>query len=147
MYINALTLRCTLMILHLSRMRRKVNRNVCNAEKCKRYTATGFSAMLLAFISTERLVLVAVRRPLAFSSCSERAEKAVINIAVFDCVIARVFNVARHTCCPRFGRILVMSLLSDRPLFTYFHVLPSRRRYRCIQCKTTSYSRRFVLEC
>ena len=34
---------------------------------------------------------------------------------------------------------------SDHPLFTtYFHVLLSRRRYRCIDCKTARYSRSFV---
>ena len=33
---------------------------------------------------------------------------------------------------------------SDHPLFTYFHVLPSRRRYRCIKCKKARYSRSFV---
>ena len=33
---------------------------------------------------------------------------------------------------------------SDHPLFTFFHVLPSRRRYRCIKCKTSRYSRSFV---
>ena len=31
---------------------------------------------------------------------------------------------------------------SDHPLSTFFHVLPSRRRYRCIKCKTSRYSRR-----
>ena len=34
---------------------------------------------------------------------------------------------------------------SDHPLSTFFHVLPSRRRYRCIKCKTSRYSRSFVL--
>ena len=33
---------------------------------------------------------------------------------------------------------------SDHPLSTYFHVLPSRRRYRCLKCKTSRYSRSFV---
>ena len=33
---------------------------------------------------------------------------------------------------------------SDHPLSTFFHVLPSRRRYRCIKCKTSRYSRSFV---
>ena len=33
---------------------------------------------------------------------------------------------------------------SDHPLSTFFHVLPSRRRYRCIKCKTSRYSRNFV---
>ena len=33
---------------------------------------------------------------------------------------------------------------SDHPLFTYFHVLPSRRRYRCIKYKTARYSRSFM---
>ena len=32
---------------------------------------------------------------------------------------------------------------SDHPLFTYFHDLPSRRRYHCIKCKTARYSRGF----
>ena len=34
---------------------------------------------------------------------------------------------------------------SDHPLSTFSHVLPSRRRYRCIKCKTSRYSRCFVL--
>ena len=33
---------------------------------------------------------------------------------------------------------------SDQPLSTFFHVLPSQRRYRCIKCKTCRYSRSFV---
>ena len=33
---------------------------------------------------------------------------------------------------------------SDHPLSTFFHVLPSQRRYRCIKCKTSRYSRSFV---
>ena len=33
---------------------------------------------------------------------------------------------------------------SDHPLYTFFRVLPSQRRYRCIKCKTSRYSRRFV---
>ena len=33
---------------------------------------------------------------------------------------------------------------SYHPLSTFFHVLPSRRRYRCIKCKTSRYSRSFV---
>ena len=33
---------------------------------------------------------------------------------------------------------------SDHPLSTFFHVLPSQRRYRCIRCKTSRYSRSFV---
>ena len=33
---------------------------------------------------------------------------------------------------------------SDHPLSTFFHVLPSQRRYRCIKCKTCRYSRSFV---
>ena len=33
---------------------------------------------------------------------------------------------------------------SDHPLSTFFHVLPSRRRNRCIKCKTSRYSRSFV---
>ena len=33
---------------------------------------------------------------------------------------------------------------SDHPLSTFFHVLPSRRRYRCMKCKTSRYSRSFV---
>ena len=32
---------------------------------------------------------------------------------------------------------------SDHPLSTFFHVLPSQRRYRCIKCKTSRYSKRF----
>ena len=72
-------------------------------------TANGFSAMLLAFISTERLV--AVRRPVAFSNASERAKRAVVRLAVFDVVIIAVFEIARHTCCPLFSRILVMTIL------------------------------------
>ena len=71
--------------------------------------AIGFSALLLAFISWERLM--AVRRPLTFSFSPERAKKAVICIAVFDGVVTGVFDVARHTCCPLLGRIIVMSLL------------------------------------
>ena len=42
--IHALSFRCPLMILHLSRMRRNVNRNVYNAGKCKRYTGRCDSA-------------------------------------------------------------------------------------------------------
>ena len=34
---------------------------------------------------------------------------------------------------------------SDHPLFTYFHIIPSRRRYRCIKCKTARCSRSFVI--
>ena len=34
---------------------------------------------------------------------------------------------------------------SDHPLFTYFYVLPSRRRYFCMKCKTAGYSRNFLL--
>ena len=71
--------------------------------------STGFSAMFLAFISWERLV--AVRRPLTVSFSPERAKKAVICIAVFDGIVTVVFDVARHTCCPLLGRIIVMSLL------------------------------------
>ena len=33
---------------------------------------------------------------------------------------------------------------SDHPLSTFFHVLPSQRRFRCIKCKTCRYSRSFV---
>ena len=33
---------------------------------------------------------------------------------------------------------------SDHPLSTFFHVLRSQRRYRCIKCKTSRYSRSFV---
>ena len=33
---------------------------------------------------------------------------------------------------------------SDHPLSTFFHVLPSQMRYRCIKCKTSRYSRSFV---
>ena len=33
---------------------------------------------------------------------------------------------------------------SDHPLSTFFHVLPSQRRYRCIKCKTCRFSRNFV---
>ena len=33
---------------------------------------------------------------------------------------------------------------SDHPLSTFFHVHPSRRRYRCMKCKTYCYSRSFV---
>ena len=33
---------------------------------------------------------------------------------------------------------------SDHPLSTFFHVLPSQRRNRCIKCKTCRYSRSFV---
>ena len=33
---------------------------------------------------------------------------------------------------------------SDHPLSTFFHVLPSQRRYCCIKCKTSRYSRSFV---
>ena len=33
---------------------------------------------------------------------------------------------------------------SDHSLSTFFHVLPSQRRYRCIKCKTCRYSRSFV---
>ena len=33
---------------------------------------------------------------------------------------------------------------SDHPLLTYCHVLPSRRRYRCIKFKTARYSRSVV---
>ncbi len=33
---------------------------------------------------------------------------------------------------------------SDHPLSTFFHVLPSQRRYRCIKRKTSCYSRSFV---
>ena len=33
---------------------------------------------------------------------------------------------------------------SDHPLSTFFHVLPSQRRYRCIKCTTSRYSRSFV---
>ena len=33
---------------------------------------------------------------------------------------------------------------TDHPLFTYAHVLPSRRRYLCIKCKTACYSRSLV---
>ena len=33
---------------------------------------------------------------------------------------------------------------SDHPLSTFFHVLLSQRRYRCIKCKTSRYSRSFV---
>ena len=37
---------------------------------------------------------------------------------------------------------------SDHPLSTFFDVLPSQRRYRCIKCETSRYSRSFVpLEC
>ena len=32
----------------------------------------------------------------------------------------------------------------DHPLSTFFHVLPSQRRYRCIKCKTCRHSRSFV---
>ena len=38
----------------------------------------------------------------------------------------------------------VVDTESDHPLSTFFHVLPSQRRYRCIKCKTSRYSRRFV---
>ena len=33
---------------------------------------------------------------------------------------------------------------SEHPLCTFFHVLPSRRRYPYIKCKTSRYSRSFV---
>ena len=33
---------------------------------------------------------------------------------------------------------------SDHPLSTFFHVLPSHRRYLCITCKTSRYSRKCV---
>ena len=33
---------------------------------------------------------------------------------------------------------------SEHPPCTFFHVLPSQRRYRCIKCKTSRYSRNFV---
>ena len=39
--VNALSFRCTLMILHLSRMCRNVNGNIYNAGKCKRYNGNG----------------------------------------------------------------------------------------------------------
>ena len=71
--------------------------------------SVGFSAMLLAFISTERLV--AVRRPVAFSNAAERAKKAVVRLAVIDGVITAVFEVTRHTCCPLFSRIIVLIIL------------------------------------
>ena len=71
--------------------------------------STAFSNMLLAFISTERLA--AVRRPLAFSSSSERAKKAVIRLAMFGGLVTTLFDVALPTCCPLLGRIIVMSLL------------------------------------
>ena len=32
------------------------------------------------------------------------------------------------------------AVATDHPLSTFFHVLPSRRRYRCIKCKTSHYS-------
>ena len=34
-----------------------------------------------------------------------------------------------------------VAIESDHPLFTYFHVFPSRRRCRCTKCKTARYSR------
>ena len=71
--------------------------------------SVGFSAMLLAFISTERLV--AVRRPVAFSNASERAMKAVIRLAVIDGVFAAVFEVMRLTCCPPLSRMIVLIIL------------------------------------
>ena len=33
---------------------------------------------------------------------------------------------------------------SDHPLFTYFHVLPSGRRYRCIKCKRARFTTRVM---
>ena len=33
---------------------------------------------------------------------------------------------------------------SDHPFSTFFHVLLSQRRYRCIKCKTSRHSRSFV---
>ena len=33
---------------------------------------------------------------------------------------------------------------SDHPFSTFFHVLPSQRRYRCIKCKTSRYCRSFM---
>ena len=43
-----------------------------------------------------------------------------------------------------FKRARAVATESDHPLSTFFHVLPSRRRYRCIKCKTSRYSRSFV---
>ena len=41
-------------------------------------------------------------------------------------------------------KVRAVAAESDHPLFTYFYVLPFRRRYRCIKCKTARYSRSFV---
>ena len=54
---------------------------------------------------------------------------------------------------PKFSEIISHAILKkaravatefDHPLFTFVHVLPSQRRYRCIKCKTSRYSRSFV---
>ena len=46
---------------------------------------------------------------------------------------------AQFTPSPR-----VVATESDHPLSTFFHVLPSQRRYRCIKYKTSRYSKSFV---
>ena len=43
-----------------------------------------------------------------------------------------------------FKKARAVATESDHPLSTFFHVLPSQRRYRCITCKTCRYSRSFV---
>ena len=39
-----------------------------------------------------------------------------------------------------FKKARAVATVSDHPLSTFFHVLPSQRRYRCIKCKSCRYS-------
>ena len=82
--INALSFRCILMILHLSRMRRNVNRNVYNAGKIKCYTG-----MMIIYWSKIKLRAVASRFSNGWSElvpCSGFYERGVVSQATYPAI-------------------------------------------------------------
>ena len=52
------------------------------------------------------------------------------------------FTVAYDYAILKIARVVATE--TDHPPSTFFHVFPSQRRYRCIKCKTSRYSRGFV---
>ena len=126
-------------------------------QPCKRSLSSDFLRMLRAFYVDPLLLLLRLYRSiieplLTYCSICYYPAVSVKNrnrLLKISHVSAKIIGLPT----PKLSEIIDHAILkkahavateSDHPLSTFFHVLPSQRRYRCIKCKTCRYSRSFV---
>ena len=78
---------------------------------------------------------------LSVKNCNRLLKISHVSAKIIGLPIPKLSEIIDHAILKKARAVATES---DHPLSTFFHVLPSQRRYRCMKCKTYRYSRSFV---